>query len=98
MVDVVDKPVESVKRNVGFSDAAWEVFCEVNVRNIDLDNEVSTLRDIARRAAVLARWFSREDFPFTEFTPDESSALNADAVALVAALQRHGYYPEGWGE
>lgn len=94
----LEEAAEAVKKDLGFSDAAWEAFSEANSRNVDLDNEVSKLRDIARRAAILARWFSREDFPFVAFTPDEGSALNADAEAMVLALNRHGYYPEGWGE
>lgn len=64
---------------------------------LDQEHEISKLRDIARRAAVLVRWFSREDFPYVEFTADEMSAMNDDAEALAAALKRHGFYAEGWG-
>lgn len=63
----------------------------------NLEAEVSDLRDIARQAAVLVRWFSREDVPWVEMTDAERESLNDDAQALAAVLERGGYYPEGWG-
>ena len=65
---------------------------------IDPDDDLSALRDIARRASVLVRWFSRADVPFVELTDRERQALDRDAEALADALQRAGYYREGWGE
>lgn len=94
----LDDLVAEVQQNIGFSDEAWKAFQAVNVRNIDLSNEVSRLRDVARRAAVLIRWFSRADYPHVVMSIVERSALDADARALAEALQRHGYYAEGWGE
>ena len=90
--------VEDVKRTYGFSDQAWKMFSEIEGRNMDLGKEVSVLRDIARRSAVLVRWFSREDWPHVVFSDDETGALDRDAKSLVDALQRAAYYSEGWGE
>ena len=65
---------------------------------IDPDDELSALRDITRRASVLVRWFSRVDVPFVELSDRERQAVDRDARALADALQRAGYYHEGWGE
>ena len=89
---------EDVKREYGFSDTAWEMFSDAQVRCMDLDNEVSALRDIARRAAVLVRWFSREDWPHVVFSADEIMGMDRDAQGLADALKRASYYQEGWGE
>jgi hypothetical protein len=89
--------IDAVKRERGFSDEAWEMYSASEGQVQALDAEVSKLRDIARRAAVLTRWFSSEDFPFVEMTEQEQAAINDDAQTLAAALERHGYYPEGWG-
>jgi hypothetical protein len=93
----LDSLVSDFKAEHGFSDAAWDIYSDAQNRASEAEDESSKLRDIARRASVLARWFSREDFPYVDFTAEDRSALNADAEALVVALQRHGYYPEGWG-
>lgn len=55
-----------------------------------------TLRDIARRAAILVRWHSREDYPFTELSERDREAMDRDAESLADALQRVGHYAEGW--
>ena len=65
---------------------------------IDPDDELSAVRDIARRAAVLVRWFSRADVPLLELSDRERQAMDRDAEALADALRRAGHYREGWGE
>ena len=63
----------------------------------DLEDEVLALRDIARRAAILVRWHSQQDYPFTELTDADREAMDRDAKGLADALQRAGHYAEGWG-
>ena len=65
---------------------------------IDPGDELSALRDIARRASVLVRWFSRVDVPFVELSDQDRQAMDRDAGALADALRQAGYYREGWGE
>lgn len=62
-----------------------------------MDDEVSELEDIARQSAVLVRWFSRDDVPFTELTDEEKGTIDRDAHALHKMLQRNGYYDKDWG-
>jgi len=61
------------------------------------EDEVLVLRDIARRAAILVRWHSQKDYPFTELTDQAREAMDRDAKGLADALQRAGHYVEGWG-
>ena len=65
---------------------------------VDLEDEVLVLRDIARRAAILVRWHSQRDHPYTELTADDRLAMDRDAIGLADALQRAGYYTEGVGK
>ena len=65
---------------------------------IDPDDELSALRDIARRASILVRWVSRVDVPFVELSDRDRQAMDRDARTLADALRRAGYYREGWGE
>lgn len=86
-----------VREQQGFGPEAWENFTEVLTERDTLEQEVSVLRDIALRSAVLVRWFSREDFPWVELTREEQVAIDTDARALHNALIRAGTYQDGWG-
>jgi len=75
----------------------------VNVSDLEgatlnsLEDEVLALRDVARRAAILVRWHSQADHPYTELTAEDRLAMDRDAEALEAALRRAGHHAEGWG-
>lgn len=93
----IEVAIETIRSESGVSTEEWKAFSAVVRENGALEREVSVLRDIARRAAILVRWFSREDFPFTEQCDADTVALNDDAQSLTSALERAGFYAEGWG-